>query len=160
MTSRLAATIGVLASLGTGLSTATNAGAADIVDTASATSTFKTFLAAAKTAGLTDTLKSGGPYTVFVPANSAFDKLPVDTREALMHDKAKLAQIIAYHVIPGKVLVSDVKPGKVKTMEGDPVVLKSDNGKITLNDEANITQSDIQADNGVIHEIDTVIMPK
>jgi uncharacterized surface protein with fasciclin (FAS1) repeats len=155
MRARHAAIFGIVAVLGAG-----HAIAADIVETASNTSSFKTFLNAAKTAGLTETLKQGGPYTLFLPTNSAFDKLPPETRDALLKDKAKLAHVLAYHVIPGKIMVADVKPGKVQTMEGAPLTLKSDNGKVTLNEEANITQSDIQADNGVIHEIDTVVLPK
>jgi uncharacterized surface protein with fasciclin (FAS1) repeats len=155
MRSRHAAIFGIVAVLGTAY-----ANAADILETASNTSTFKTFLNAAKSAGLADTLKQGGPYTIFVPTNAAFDKLSPETRNELLKDKSKMAHVLAYHVIPGKVMIADVKPGKVKTIEGAPLTLKSDNGKVTLNEEANITQSDIQADNGVIHEIDTVVLPK
>src|SRR5947209_2117800 len=92
--------------------------AADIVDTAAAAGTFKTFTAALKASGFTEALKTPGPYTVFAPSDEAFAKLPAGTWDALVKDKAKLAQVLAYHVIPGKVLVAEVKPGDVKTVEG------------------------------------------
>ena len=130
--------------------------AADLVETAATSGSFKTFLAAAKAAGMTDTLKNSGPYTVFAPSDSAFNQLPPGTVSSLMKDKAKLAEILAHHVIPGKVTVADVKPGKVQTLHGDMVTLKSDNGKVTV-ENANVVQSDMMADNGVIHEIDTVV---
>ncbi|MDB5762624.1 MAG: fasciclin protein [Herminiimonas sp.] len=133
--------------------------AADIVDTATAAGTFKVFVAALETAGFKDTLKSSGPYTVFAPTDEAFAKLPAGTWDSLSKDKVKLAQVLAYHVIPGKMMVSEVKPGKVKTTQGGSLTLTSDNGKVTVND-ANITQSDVTADNGVIHAIDTVVLPK
>jgi uncharacterized surface protein with fasciclin (FAS1) repeats len=133
--------------------------ASDLVETASSSGEIKTFVAALKTAGVADSLKSDGPYTVFAPADSAFDKLPPDTKNELMKDKKKLAEVLAYHVIRGKVLVADVKPGKVETIQGTPITIKSDNGKVTV-DEANVTQSDVTADNGVIHVIDTVVIPK
>ena len=134
--------------------------AADLVDTATSSATLKTFLAAAKAAGLTQTLKNSGPYTVFIPTDSAFNELPPGTVDSLMKDKKKLAQVLSYHVVPGKITVADVKPGKVQTMEGEPIKLSSDNGKVTINGEANVIQSDMMADNGVIHEIDKVILPR
>jgi len=133
--------------------------AADIVETASTSGSFKTFLAAAKAAGMTETLKNSGPYTVFAPSDFAFNQLPPGTVSSLMKDKEKLAQILAHHVIPGKVTVADVKPGKVQTIHGDMVTLKSDNGKVTV-ENANVVQSDMMADNGVIHEIDAVVLPQ
>lgn len=140
------------------LSTLVNsAWGADIVETASTSGSFKTFLAAAKAAGITDTLKNSGPYTVFAPSDSAFNQLPPGTVNSLMKDKAKLAEILAHHVIPGKVTVADVKPGKVQTIQGETVTLKSDNGKVTV-ENANVVQSDMMADNGVIHEIDAVVL--
>ncbi|WP_420474203.1 fasciclin domain-containing protein [Noviherbaspirillum sp. ST9] len=132
---------------------------ADLVETASTSGSFKTFLAAAKAAGITDTLKNSGPYTVFAPSDSAFNQLPPGTVNSLMKDKAKLAEILAHHVIPGKVMVADVKPGEVQTIQGDTVTLKSDNGKVTV-ENANVIQSDMLADNGVIHEIDAVVLPR
>jgi uncharacterized surface protein with fasciclin (FAS1) repeats len=133
--------------------------AANIVETAAAAGSFKTFVAALRTAGFTETLKNTGPYTVFAPTDEAFAKLPPGTWEALSKDKAKLAQVLAYHIIPGKVMITEVKPGKVKTTQGGLLTLTSDNGKVTVND-ANITQSDVTADNGVIHAIDSVVLPK
>jgi uncharacterized surface protein with fasciclin (FAS1) repeats len=135
------------------------AAAEDLVETAGHSVTFKNFLAAAKSAGLLQTLRDSGPYTVFIPTDTAFSKLPSDTADSLMKDKKKLAQVLAYHVVPGKITVADVKPGEVKTMEGSSLKLTSDNGKVTLNGEANVIQSDVMADNGVIHEIDTIVMP-
>ncbi|RJF98836.1 fasciclin domain-containing protein [Noviherbaspirillum saxi] len=135
------------------------ASAADIIETASTTPTFKTFVSAAKAAGVADTLKNSGPYTVFAPTDSAFDKLPPGTMSELMKDKAKLAELLTHHVVPGKIAVAEVKPGKVKTVQGQEVTLKNDNGKVTF-DNANVIQSDVMADNGVIHEIDTVILPQ
>lgn len=132
--------------------------AADLVETASTSGSFKTFLAAAKAAGITETLKNSGPYTVFAPSDSAFGKLPPGTVDSLMKDKTRLAEVLSHHVIPGKVTVAEVKPGKVKTIQGDELTLKSDNGKVTV-DTANVVQSDLIADNGVIHEIDTVVLP-
>jgi uncharacterized surface protein with fasciclin (FAS1) repeats len=132
--------------------------AADIVDTAAADGSFKVFVAALKTAGFAETLKTSGPFTVFAPTDSAFAKLPSGTWDSLLKNKAKLTKVLAYHVIPGKMLVTEVKPGKVKTMQGDVLTLTSDNGKVTVNG-ANVTQSDIAADNGVIHAIDAVALP-
>lgn len=133
--------------------------AADIVDTAIATGSLKTFVAALKAAGFTESLKSAGPYTVFAPSDEAFAKLPTGTWDALIKDKAKLAQVLAYHVVPGKILVAEVKPGNVKTVQGTTLRLASDNGQITVNN-AKVTQSDVIADNGIIHAIDTVVLPK
>lgn len=135
----------------------TPAWAADLVETASTSGSFKTFLAAAKAAGITDTLKNSGPYTVFAPSDSAFNQLPPGTVDSLMKDKAKLAEVLSHHVIPGKVTVSDVKPGKVQTLQGDSVTVKNDNGKVTV-ENANVIQSDMMADNGVIHEVDAVVL--
>lgn len=132
--------------------------AADIVDTMAKDRSFKVFAAALETAGLTQTLKNTGPYTVFAPTNEAFSKLPSGAWEQLSQDKVKLAKVLSYHVIPGKVTVAEVKPGNVKTIEGNAVKLTSDNGKVTVN-QANITQSDISADNGIVHAIDSLVLP-
>lgn len=136
-----------------------NAHAADLVDTAIAAGNLKTFVAAVKAAGFTESLKGPGPYTVFAPSDEAFSHLPPGTWEALIKDKARLAQVITYHVIPGKTLVADVKPGMTKTLQGAMLHLKSDNGMVTV-DEATVTQSDILADNGVLHMINAVALPK
>lgn len=140
------------------LTHASHALAADLVETASTSGSFKTFVAAAKAAGLTETLKDSGPYTIFAPGDAAFNKLPPGKMEALMKDKTKLAEVLSHHIIPGKVTVADVKPGKVATLQGDQITLTSDNGKVTV-DNANVIQSDLMADNGVIHEIDVVVLP-
>lgn len=132
--------------------------AATIVETVSEARTFKTFVSALKKSGLADTLQNSGPYTVFAPSDEAFAKLPAGSLESLLKDKEKLNKIFSYHVIHGKVLVTEIKPGKTKTLQGEMLTLTSDNGKVTVNG-ANVTQSDINADNGVIHEIDAVIMP-
>lgn len=131
---------------------------ADIVATAAADGSFKTFLTTVRAAGLSDTLKNAGPFTVFAPTDQAFSKLPRGTLDALLKDKVRLAQILTYHILPGKTLVTELKPGKVKTVQGDLLTLTSDNGKVTVNG-ANLIQSDINADNGVIHAIDAVLMP-
>lgn len=133
--------------------------AADLIETASTSGTFKTFVSAAEASGIADKLKRSGPYTVFAPADSAFEKLPPGTMDTLMKNKNKLAAMLAHHIIPGKIVVADVKPGKVQTLQGDMLTLTSDNGKITV-DNANVIQSDLMADNGVIHEIDIVVLPK
>lgn len=133
--------------------------AADLVETAATSGGTKTFVAALKASGVNESLKGNGPYTVFAPEDSAFEKLPPATKEALMKDKAKLAQVLSHHVVPGKILVADVKPGKIQTVEGGALTIKSDNGKVTV-DDANVTQSDVTADNGVIHVIDSVVLPK
>lgn len=140
------------------LSCASRAMAADLVETASTSGSFKTFLAAAKAAGITDELKQSGPYTIFAPGDAAFNKLPPGTVNSLLKDKEKLAKILSRHIIPGRVTVADVKPGKITTIQGDLLTLTSDNGKVTV-DNANVIQSDLVADNGVIHEIDTVVLP-
>lgn len=142
-----------------GIMCAQPAAAEDLVETAKHSATFKTFLAEAKSTGLLQTLKENGPYTVFIPTDAAFNKLPSVAVDSLMKDKKKLAQVLAYHIVPGKITVADIKPGEVKTIEGSPMKLTSDNGKVTLNDEANVIQSDLMADNGVIHEIDSIVIP-
>jgi uncharacterized surface protein with fasciclin (FAS1) repeats len=134
------------------------AGAADLAEKSESATNLRTFAAALKASGLHDSLKSGGPYTVFAPDDSAFSKLPPGTWDALSKDKAKLASVIGHHIVPGRMLVTEVKPGKANTLQGDPLTLKSDNGKVTV-DQANVIESDVAADNGVIHIIDTVVMP-
>ncbi|MEN3295171.1 MAG: hypothetical protein V7642_4424 [Burkholderiales bacterium] len=159
MTKPFSAIAAAIAAVSALLFGAPHAMASDLVETAASSGEIKTFSAALKSAGFAEALKKDGPYTVFAPADSAFDKLPPATKNDLLKDKAKLAEVLAYHVIPGKVLVADVKPGKVQTIQGSPLTIKSDNGKVTV-DEANVTQSDVTADNGVIHVIDTVVLPK
>jgi len=133
--------------------------AADIVDTAKSAGTFNTLVTAVQAADLVDTLKGPGPFTVFAPTDAAFAKIPKDKLDALLKDKAALAKVLTYHVVSGKVLASDVKPGKVKTVEGESLTIEAKDGKVMV-DKANVTKTDIVADNGVIHVIDTVLMPK
>jgi uncharacterized surface protein with fasciclin (FAS1) repeats len=137
------------------------ASAADIVETAVA-GKFKTLVAAVKAAGLVETLKGPGPFTVFAPTDEAFAKLPAGTLEALLkpENKSKLQSILAYHVVPGKVMSQDVvKLNSAKTVEGRSIAIKTMNGGVMVNN-ARVTKADIAASNGVIHVIDTVILPE
>ncbi|BAC90091.1 fasciclin domain-containing protein [Gloeobacter violaceus] len=132
--------------------------AGDIVDTAVKAGDFKTLVTALQATGLDKTLKTKGPFTVFAPTDEAFKKLPPGTLDALLKDKAKLTKILTYHVVSGKVLSSALKPGSVKTVEGAPVKVQIEGGKVEVN-EAYVTKADITADNGVIHVIDSVLLP-
>lgn len=137
------------------------ASAADIVDTAVA-GKFNTLVAAVKAAGLVDTLKGPGPFTVFAPTDEAFAKLPAGTLEGLLkpENKAKLQSILTYHVVPGKVMSQDVvKLDSAKTVEGHSIAIKTVDGGVMVNN-ARVTKADIKASNGVIHVIDTVILPE
>jgi uncharacterized surface protein with fasciclin (FAS1) repeats len=140
-------------------SAAVVAQAKDIVDTAVAAGSFNTLVKAVQAAGLVDTLKSPGPFTVFAPTDEAFAKLPAGTLDGLLKDKAALAKILTYHVVPGKVMAADVKTGEVKTVQGQSVKLEVSGGKVTV-DGANVVKADVGASNGVIHVIDKVILPK
>ncbi|MEO8935653.1 MAG: fasciclin domain-containing protein [Burkholderiaceae bacterium] len=137
---------------------AVSAQAKDIVDTAVAAGSFKTLVAALQAAGLVDTLKGKGPFTVFAPTDDAFAKIPKADLDALLKDKAKLTAVLTYHVVPGKVLSKDIKPGKVKTVQGGELTIATAGG-VTV-DDAKVIKADVMADNGVIHVIDTVLMPK
>ena len=132
----------------------------DIVDTAVASGSFKTLVAAVQAAGLVETLKGTGPYTVFAPTDEAFAKLPAGTVEGLLKDKQKLTQILLYHVVPGNVLAGDVvKLKNAKTAQGSSLTIFVKDGKVKV-DNANVVKTDIIATNGVIHVIDTVVIPK
>ena len=133
--------------------------AQDIVDTAVGAGQFKTLVTAVKAAGLVDTLKGPGPFTVFAPTDAAFAKLPAGTVEGLLKDPAKLKSILTYHVVAGKVMAKDVKTGDAKTVQGQTVALMAEGGKVSVNG-ANVVLADVAASNGVIHAIDTVILPK
>ncbi|MDP3422543.1 MAG: fasciclin domain-containing protein [Burkholderiaceae bacterium] len=137
---------------------ATAVQAKDIVDTAVAAGSFKTLATALQAAGLVDTLKGKGPFTVFAPTDEAFAKVPKDQLDALLKDKAKLTAVLTYHVVPGKVMAADVKAGKVKTVQGSDITVTTTGGVKV--DAANVVKTDIVADNGVIHVIDAVILPK
>ena len=134
----------------------------DIVDTAVAAGQFKTLAAALQAAGLVDTLKGAGPFTVFAPTDAAFAKLPKGTVEELLkpENKAKLTAILTYHVVPGKLMAADVaKVADAKTVQGGSVKVTAGAGKVMVNDST-VVKADIGASNGVIHVIDTVLMPK
>lgn len=137
---------------------------ADIVDTAVAAGSFKTLVTAVKAAGLVDTLKGKGPFTVFAPTDDAFAKLPKGTVEGLLKDIPKLTAVLTYHVVPGKVMAADVvKLKTAKTVQGQEVKIDASkwhlHKSVKIND-ANIVKADVVADNGVIHVIDKVILPK
>ena len=137
---------------------ALSAQAKDIVDTAVGAGSFKTLAAALTAAGLVDTLKGPGPYTVFAPTDEAFAKIPKAQLDALLADKAKLTSVLTYHVVPGKVMAKDVKAGKVKTVQGSELTVGTTGGVMV--DGAKVTATDIVADNGVMHVIDSVMLPK
>ena len=137
---------------------ALGAQAKDIVDTAVAAGNFKTLATALTAAGLIDTLKGKGPFTVFAPTDAAFAKIPKADLDKLLADKAKLTAVLTYHVVPGKVMAKDVKAGKVKTVQGGEITVATTGG-VTV-DGAKVSATDIVASNGVIHVIDSVIMPK
>ena len=132
--------------------------AKDIVDTAIAAGSFKTLVTAVQAAGLVDTLKGPGPFTVLAPTDEAFAKIPKADLDALLADKAKLTAVLTYHVVPGKVMAADVKAGKVKTVQGAELTVSTMGGVKV--DAAKVVATDVAASNGVIHVIDSVIMPK
>lgn len=132
----------------------------DIVDTAVAAGSFKTLATALQAAGLIETLKGKGPFTVFAPTDEAFAKLPAGTVEALLQDKEKLTKILLYHVVAGNVMAKDVvKLQTAKTVQGSSVKITVKGGKVMV-DNANVVKTDIATSNGVIHVIDSVILPK
>ncbi|MFM9917566.1 MAG: fasciclin domain-containing protein [Rhizobacter sp.] len=152
------ATLGVVAALATA-----NLGAQtkDVVDTAVAAGSFSTLAKALEAADLVTTLKGPGPFTVFAPTDEAFAKLPAGVLDDLLkpESKAKLQGILKYHVVSGKVMAADVmKRTSAKTVEGQALTIKSMSGKVMVN-TATVTKTDIGASNGVIHVIDTVLMP-
>ncbi len=130
----------------------------DIVEVARSNGSFKTLLTAIEAAGLTDTLRGDGPFTVFAPTDEAFAKLPKETLDALLKDKAKLTAILTYHVVAGKVMAADVvKLAEAKTVQGQSVRISATDGVKV--DNAKVVKTDVPATNGVIHVIDTVIIP-
>ena len=132
----------------------------DIVDTAISAGSFNTLVTAVQAAGLVETLKGEGPFTVFAPTDEAFAKLPEGTLEALLEDKAELAAILTYHVVPGKVMAADVvKLDSAKTVQGQEVQISSSGNGVMI-DNANVVKADIETSNGVIHVIDSVILPQ
>ncbi len=134
----------------------------DIVDTAVGAGSFKTLAAALQAAGLVDTLKGKGPFTVFAPTDDAFAKLPEGTVESLLkpENKAKLTSILTYHVVAGNVMAKDVvKLKSAKTVQGSEVSIAVEDGKVKV-DDATVMKTDIECSNGVIHVIDSVIIPE
>lgn len=132
-----------------------------IVEIAAGNNDFSTLVAAVKAAGLAETLSGAGPFTVFAPTNAAFEKLPKGTVEGLLKPEAKekLTGILTYHVVSGNVLAKDVKPGKVKTVNGAELTIEVKDGVVTV-DGAKVVKTDITGSNGVIHVIDSVVLPK
>ena len=132
--------------------------AKDIVDTAAAAGQFNTLATALKKAGLVDTLKGKGPFTVFAPTDEAFAQLPKEQLDALLADPKMLTAVLTYHVVPGKLMAKDVKAGDVTTVQGASLTVRTAGG-VTVND-ARVLKTDIVADNGVIHVIDRVVLPR
>ncbi|MDD1414591.1 fasciclin domain-containing protein, partial [Dolichospermum sp. ST_con] len=132
----------------------------NLVELAQANGSFKTLLKALDAAGLTKTLQGTGPFTIFAPTDEAFKKLPQDALQELLKpgNKEVLVKVLTYHVVPGKVLSSDLKSGEVKSLQGDPITVKVDSNGVQVND-AKVTKADIQGSNGVIHQIDVLILP-
>ena len=155
----VAVAVATLVALG-GLATTSHSASSgqDIVETAVAAGSFKTLATALTEAGLVETLKGPGPFTVFAPTDEAFAKLPAGTLDALLKDKATLIKVLTYHVVAGKVMAADVmKLNSAKTLEGQDITIRHMGG-VQVND-ANVVLTDIVASNGVIHVIDTVILP-
>lgn len=139
--------------------TDTTAAEADIVDTAVAAGDFTTLATALEAADLVDTLKGEGPFTVFAPTDAAFDALPAGTLDDLLADPEALASVLTYHVVEGEVLAADLTDGQeVETVNGDTLTVSIDGDTVKIND-ATVTTADIQTSNGVIHVIDTVLVP-
>jgi uncharacterized surface protein with fasciclin (FAS1) repeats len=154
-------TITALALSTLALSPVQAAPAGDIVAVASGAGSFNTLVAAVKAAGLVETLQGKGPFTVFAPTDEAFAKLPAGTVESLLkpENKEKLVAILTYHVVAGKVMAADVKTMEVKTVNGKELDIKVTEGKVTVNN-AKLIKTDVAVSNGVIHVVDTVLLPK
>jgi uncharacterized surface protein with fasciclin (FAS1) repeats len=135
-----------------------NAQSKDIVDTAVAAGSFNTLVKAVQAAGLVETLKGAGPFTVFAPTDEAFAKLPAGTLDNLLANPDQLKAVLTYHVVAGKVMAADVKPGPVKTVQGSEAKISVKDGQPMI-DKAKIVKTDIVTSNGVIHVIDAVILP-
>jgi len=136
-------------------------GEPDLIDLAVSVEDLSTLVTAVKAAGLVETLKGKGPFTIFAPTNKAFADLPAGTLDMLLkpENKEKLVKVLTYHVVPGMVMAKDVPTADVKTVQGQTVALKKDSMGVTVNN-AKVVAADVEATNGVIHVIDTVILPK
>lgn len=131
-----------------------------IVDIAISAGSFNTLVKAVQAAGLVETLSTGGPFTVFAPTDEAFAKIPAETLQAVLADKEKLTAILTYHVVPGKLMAADVAGrSTLPTVQGQSITVRAEGGSVMV-DNATVIQADIEADNGVIHVIDVVILPK
>ncbi len=150
------ALIATVCAMGLGLG-ALQAKASTIVETAAQAGQFNTLMKAIEAAGLVDTLKGDGPFTVFAPSDEAFAKLPQERLDALLADKDALTKVLTYHVVPGKVMSSEVQAGEVQTKAGQALVVKTEDG-VKVN-ESRVVTADISASNGVIHVIDSVLLP-
>ena len=134
---------------------------ADILEVATSSGSFKTWTKAVSTAGLTETLKGKGPYTVFAPSDEAFAKLPTSTVDALLKDPSKLKSVLNSHIVQGKHAASDLKKTtSVRTLEGQNLKVEDGDGNRIRVNGARVTQTNIEASNGIVHVIDSVIMPK
>ena len=131
----------------------------NIVEVASSAGSFTTLIHAVQAVGLQETLEGPGPFTVFAPTDEAFAKLPAGTVESLLADTAQLTKVLTYHVVSGKVMAADVQSlSSAPTVEGSELTIDASSGSVKVNN-ATVTQADIEADNGVIHVIDTVLIP-
>ena len=133
-----------------------SASAGDLMEAAEQSGTFKEFIEAAKKTGVDKILRSEGPYTVFAPTDEAIAKFGTERWQEISRDNEQMTRLLKHHVLPGKALITEVKPGPAETLSGATIALKSDNGLVKAG-TANVTQSDISADNGVIHAIDEVV---
>jgi uncharacterized surface protein with fasciclin (FAS1) repeats len=157
---RIAAVLGLTAIAVAGSARAGGTGSKNIVETAVAAGSFTTLAKALEAAGLVEVLEGKGPFTVFAPTDEAFAKLPPGALDGLLADKEKLKSVLLYHVVPGRVMAKDVvKLTSAKTAEGASIAIAAMGGKVKV-DEANVVKADVKASNGVIHVIDSVIMPK
>src|SRR5271165_1090473 len=154
----LGAGVALVLSLSLGTYARPKAASQDIVDTAVAAGSFKTLAAALQAAGLVDTLKGKGPFTVFAPTDAAFAKIPPAQLNALLADKAELIKVLTYHVVSGEIVAADVKAGPLKTVEGQSLNVTTSSMGVKVNN-ANVIKTDVMASNGVIHVIDTVVLP-
>jgi len=137
-------------------------GRQDVISLAEANGSFKTLISALKAAGLVETLQGEGPFTIFAPSDAAFAKLPQDALKELISEprhRDALRKILTYHVVPGQVLSSDIKPGKVKTVEGNTIDVKVNGASGVMVNDSKVVQPDIKGSNGVIHVIDSVLLP-
>lgn len=149
----------LIASLVLGTCLASGARAADVVDTASATGQARTLVEAVQSVGLTAALRAEGPFTVFAPTDEAWSQLPAGTVEKLLADKALLTEVLKFHVVPGKLLVDDLRAGEVKTAQGQNVAMVGGPDGWQVGG-AHVVKADVEADNGVVYLIDKVIFPK